>query len=425
MDKLLIIGGNALHGDVNIAGAKNAVLPIMMASVMSSSSITITNIPHLSDVTVTLQLLSKLGVKCHLHYLDKLIINLDPSQIDCLVPDEELVQSMRASIILLGPLLARFGEVKLYQPGGCIIGSRPIDLHIENLRKMGAEITEEGDYITAKAKRLKGVEITFPMVTVTGTENILCAATLAKGTTVIHNAALEPEVGDLALCLNKMGAKISGIGTSCLTIEGVEKLGATDYTVISDRVEAATYLIGGVMTRGKVRTKNITIENLQVVVQVLQQAGAKISSGKDWIEVDMLNKSFKSVDLITQPFPGFPTDVQAQMVAMNTVAEGSSVIEETVFESRFHHVSELKKMGANLSQKGNKVYIKGSQLHGAQTIASDLRASASLVLASLVAEGESIIHRVQHIDRGYELVEEKLECLGASILRFHDNMTIA
>ena len=423
MDKLLVNGGNILQGDVNIAGAKNAVLPIMMASVMCPSPVIISNIPHLRDVTITLQLLSKLGVKCRLEYLDHLNIELDSSNLNNITPDEESVQSMRASIMLLGPLLARYGEVKLYHPGGCIIGSRPIDLHIEGLKKMGAEIVEEENYIVARAKKLQGTEISFPIVSVTGTENILCAAVLAEGTTIINNAALEPEVSDLAECLNRMGAKIKGIGSNHLVIEGVNKLHSTEYQVMSDRVEAATYLIAGMMTGGRVRTNNIKIEQLQQVVDTLQKAGAKVSSGRDWIEADMRHQTLKSVDVCTKPFPGFPTDVQAQVVAMNAIAEGSSIVQETVFENRFHHVSELKKMGADLSLKGNKVYIKGTTLHGTATVASDLRASASLVLASLVAEGNSTIHRVQHIDRGYELIEEKLSHLGANINRLHDNQS--
>lgn len=421
MDKLLVTGGRVLQGEVNITGAKNAVLPIMMAAVMSSSPVTISNVPHLRDVTMTLQLLSRLGVKCCLEYMEEFKVQLDASDLHSVMPDEDLVQSMRASIMLLGPLLTRHGEVKLYQPGGCIIGSRPVDLHVSNLQKMGAEIIEENDYIIAKAKHLKGTAINFPSVTVTGTENIMCAAVLAEGSTTINNAAIEPEVSDLAIFLNKMGAKISGIGTRQLNIEGVEDLHSVHYQVISDRVETATYLIAGIMTKGKIRTKNTHIEHLKSVVDVLQQAGAKITSGSDWIEVDMIGKRPKAVDVCTKPFPGFPTDAQAQIVAMNSIATGNSVVKETVFESRFHHVSELRKMGANLIQKGNEVHIQGTQLHGAKTIASDLRASASLVLAGLVAEGDSIIQRVQHIDRGYELVEEKLERLGADIRRLHDN----
>jgi UDP-N-acetylglucosamine 1-carboxyvinyltransferase len=425
MDKLFVNGGVALKGDVEIAGAKNAILPIMMASVMSKSSILIHNIPHLRDVTMTLQLLSKLGVKCKLNYLKSLSVEIDSTSLQSTSPDVELVQSMRASIMLMGPLLARYGEVKLYYPGGCVIGSRPIDLHIQGLQKMGAEITQDDEYIFARATRLKGAEITFPVVSVTGTENIMSAAVLAEGETIINNAALEPEVSNLANYLNQMGGKISGIGSNRLIIKGVKELHGAEYPIVSDRVEASTYLVAGIMTQGKVRAKHTNMNNFQAVIDVLKKTGAKISSGNDWVEADMLGKKPKAVDVVTQPFPGFPTDVQAQIVALNSVAEGSAYVEETIFESRFHHVSELQKMGADLKQVKNKVYSNGVKLHGAETIASDLRASASLVLASLVAEGSSVIDKVQHIDRGYELIEEKFSCLGADIHRLHDNHFIA
>lgn len=422
MNKLLIEGGVELQGKVSIAGAKNAALPIMMASLMTADEVTLSNIPDLRDVTQTLKLLGVLGVKRTFNYEEK-TITLNSEVLTSSAPDATLVQSMRASVMLLGPLLTRFGEVKLYQPGGCVIGPRPIDLHIKGMQAMGAKIIENDDYIIAKANKLIGATIHFPITSVTGTENIICAACLAQGTTTIHNAAMEPEITDLINCLKTMGAKISGAGTNCLTIKGVKHLHGTEYRVIPDRIEAGTYMIASAMTGGNIELEGIQTDIMQNIITVLKKAGVKIIEKTNTLIVERSSTPLKSVNITTSPYPGFPTDMQAQMMSLNCIAEGVATIEDTVFKNRFHHVKELCKMGAKLEQNQNKVTCRSKNLFGSEVKATDLRASACLILAALVAEGKSVIHDIQHIDRGYEKIEEKLGKLGASISRLHDNTT--
>ncbi|THB73978.1 MAG: UDP-N-acetylglucosamine 1-carboxyvinyltransferase [Gammaproteobacteria bacterium] len=419
MDKLLISGGKPLEGEIRISGAKNAALPILAATLLADSPVVIGNIPHLQDITTTMELLGRMGVNLTLG--DKMTIEVDPTTITSQVAPYDLVKTMRASILVLGPLLTKFGTAEVSLPGGCAIGSRPVNLHIDGLRAMGADIAVENGYIKAKADRLKGAVIVMDMVSVTGTENLMMAAALAEGITVIENAAREPEVVDLANFLNSMGAKIKGAGTSKLEIEGVTKLNGTKYDVLPDRIETGTYLVAAAMTGGKVKLKDTDASLLDAVLNKLRDAGAEIQIGKDWVSLDMHGKRPSAVNIKTAPYPAFPTDMQAQFVAMNAVAEGTSTIAETVFENRFMHVLEMQRMGAEIQIEGNTAICKGKDhLQAAPVMATDLRASASLVLAALVAEGETEVLRIYHIDRGYERIEEKLTQLGATIRRVPD-----
>ncbi|MCF6282526.1 MAG: UDP-N-acetylglucosamine 1-carboxyvinyltransferase [Candidatus Polarisedimenticolaceae bacterium] len=416
MDKLIIKGGTTLRGDVRVAGAKNAALPILAATLLADSPMTVGNVPHLHDITTTMELLGRMGVQLVVD--EKMRIEVDASTITSYAAPYELVKTMRASILVLGPLLARFGRAEVSLPGGCAIGSRPVNLHIDGLRSMGADIKVEAGYIIATAERLHGAHLILDVVTVTGTENLMMAATLADGVTVIENAAREPEVVDLAACLNKMGAKITGAGTSSIRIEGVERLGGTEYNVVPDRIETGTYLVAAAMTGGRIRVRDTCPDLLDSVLQKLREAGAEIECGDDWITLDMKGKRPKAVDIHTAPYPAFPTDMQAQFTALNIVATGVGTITETVFENRFMHVQEMQRMGAEIRLEGNTAIITGvEKLTGAPVMATDLRASASLVLAGLVAEGETIIDRIYHIDRGYDRIEEKMAGLGAKIRR--------
>jgi len=416
MNKLLIQGGVTLNGEVRISGAKNAVLPILAATLLAEGQSVVQNVPHLHDVTTTMALLGSMGVTVTVD--ETMSIEVDASTLTTQVAPYDLVRTMRSSILVLGPLLARFGYAEVSLPGGCAIGSRPVNIHIKGLQEMGADIEVKNGYIVAKAKRLKGARIVMDMVTVTGTENLMMAAALAKGTTILENAAREPEVVDLANYLNKMGAKISGIGTDTMTIEGVESLKGTSYKVVPDRIETGTFLVAAAITGGKIKVKDTDPTLLDAVLDKLRDAGAEITSGEDWIELDMKGKRPKAVSVRTAPYPAFPTDMQAQFTALNVVAEGTGTIVETVFENRFMHVQELQRMGANIEVEGNTAIVRGvDTLNGAPIMATDLRASASLILAGLVAEGETEVRRIYHIDRGYELIEEKLEYLGATIRR--------
>ena len=419
MDKLIITGGAKLDGEIRISGAKNAALPIIVSTLLADEPVTIENIPHLHDITTTMELLGRMGVSITMN--EKMSVEVDASTIKHYVAPYELVRTMRASILVLGPLLAHFGEAEVSLPGGCAIGSRPVDLHIHGLELMGADITVENGYIKAKAKRLKGAKIVLDMITVTGTENLMMAATLAEGTTIIENAAREPEVVDLANCLNAMGARVSGAGTDTITIEGVERLHGTTYSVLPDRIETGTYLVAAAVTGGKVKLKDTDPTILDAVLSKLVDAGAEIETGKDWISLDMKGKRPKAVDVRTAPYPAFPTDMQAQFSVLNSVAEGTGAITETVFENRFMHIQELQRMGADINLNGNTAIVTGvNQLTSAPVMATDLRASASLVLAGLVAEGNTLVDRIYHIDRGYECIEEKLHQLGAHIQRVPD-----
>ncbi len=416
MDKLIVTGGVPLRGEIWVSGAKNAALPVLVASILADSPMTIGNVPHLQDITTTMELLGRMGV--NLVVGDKMTIEADTSTITDLRAPYELVKTMRASILVLGPLLARFGEAEVSMPGGCAIGSRPVNLHIKGLQAMGAEIKIEQGYIKARAKRLKGARIFMDMISVTGTENLMMAATLADGVTVIENAAREPEVADLARCLNSMGARVKGAGTDVITIEGVDRLGGGYHNVIPDRIETGTYLVAAAMTRGSIRMRNAQPNLLEAVLDKLREAGAHIETGDDWVTLDMKGKRPKAVNIRTAPYPAFPTDMQAQFVAMNAIATGTGVVTETVFENRFMHVQELQRMGADIEMEGNTAVVRGAEkLYGAPVMATDLRASASLALAALVAEGETVIDRIYHIDRGYECIEEKLATLGARIRR--------
>ena len=416
MDKLLITGGTPLRGEMWVSGAKNAALPVLVASILADSPMIIGNVPHLQDITTTMELLGRMGV--NLVVGDKMTIEADTSTITDLRAPYELVKTMRASILVLGPLLARFGEAEVSMPGGCAIGSRPVNLHIKGLQAMGAEIVIEHGYIKARAKRLKGARIFMDMVSVTGTENLMMAATLANGITVIENAAREPEVADLARCLNSMGARVLGAGTDVITIEGVERLGGGRHNVIPDRIETGTYLVAAAMTGGCIKMRNAQPNLLEAVLDKLREAGATIETGDDWVSLDMKGRRPKAVNVRTAPYPAFPTDMQAQFVAMNAIAEGTGIVTETVFENRFMHVQELQRLGADIEMEGNTAVVRGvERLRGAPVMATDLRASASLALAALVAESETIIDRIYHIDRGYECIEEKLAMLGAHIRR--------
>jgi UDP-N-acetylglucosamine 1-carboxyvinyltransferase len=416
MDKLIITGGASIDGEVRISGAKNAALPILAATLLAEGSMTVCNVPHLQDITTTMELLGAMGV--HLVIDEKLNIETDVSTINQFFAPYELVKTMRASILVLGPLLSRFGQAEVSLPGGCAIGSRPVNLHVHGLQAMGADIAIENGYIKAKAKRLKGAKLVMDMVTVTGTENLMMAATLAKGTTTIENAAREPEVVDLANCLNKMGAKISGAGTDTIIIEGVDELKGTEYSVLPDRIETGTFLVAAAISAGKIKVKDTRPDMLDAVLAKLKEAGAHIEVGDDWIGLDMKGQRPKGVSVHTAPYPAFPTDMQAQFTALNAVAKGASTITETVFENRFMHVQELQRMGADIRLEGNTAIVTGvKQLTAAPVMATDLRASASLVLAGLVAKGDTIVQRIYHIDRGYERIEEKLHQLGATIRR--------
>ncbi|NVK02762.1 MAG: UDP-N-acetylglucosamine 1-carboxyvinyltransferase [Oceanospirillaceae bacterium] len=417
MDRLVIEGGKRLDGEVWISGAKNSALPILASTILPSSPITICNLPHLHDITTMLELLRRMGIELTIG--DKLSVEFDPTTITEYIAPYELVKTMRASILVLGPLLARHGRAQVSLPGGCAIGSRPVDLHIRGLEAMGAEITVENGYIDARVDgRLKGGRVFFDTVTVTGTENILMAAVLAEGETFIENAAREPEVVDLAECLIAMGAKISGAGTDTIRVQGVERLEGCTFSVMPDRIETGTYLIAGAITSGRVRTRNTRADILDAVLQKLEEAGAKITTGDDWIELDMEGRRPKAVNITTAPYPAFPTDMQAQFAALNAVAEGVGRIKETIFENRFMHMQEMIRLGAKVAIEGNTAIVEGvEKLKGATVMATDLRASASLVLAALVAEGETPIDRIYHIDRGYECIEEKMQLLGAQVRR--------
>ncbi len=417
MDKLIINGGVALEGEIRISGAKNAALPILMGALLADSPVRIGNVPHLHDITTTLELLGRMGVSLTVDERSGVVI--DPSTLTETEAAYDLVKTMRASILVLGPLLAKFGKADVSLPGGCAIGSRPVDLHLRGLEQMGAEIKVENGYIRATSgKGLKGAHIFMDQVTVTGTENLMMAATLADGKTIIENAAREPEVVDLANYLNKMGAKITGIGTATLEIEGVESLHGTEYAILPDRIETGTYLVAAAITRGKVKLKDTDANQLEAVLLKLEEAGADIEVGEDWISLDMHGKRPKAVNIRTAPYPAFPTDMQAQFTALNSIAEEQATIVETVFENRFMHVQEMQRMGANLQIEGNTVVCTGQDsLTGAPVMATDLRASACLVLAALVADGATTVERIYHIDRGYECIEEKLQQLGAKIRR--------
>lgn len=418
MDKLIIEGGARLDGDIKISGSKNSALPILAATILASEPLHIGNLPHLNDVTTMLALLRCMGVEITID--EKMCVEINPNTVNELEAPYELVKTMRASILVLGPLLARYGEAKVSFPGGCAIGSRPVDIHLSGLEAMGAEIKVEGGYIHAKAPAggLKGAHFYMETVTVGGTENLLMAAALAKGTTVLENAAREPEITDLAEFLVAMGAKIDGIGSDHLVIEGVERLHGCTYSVMPDRIETGTYLTAAAATQGRVMLRNTRADILEVVLLKLQEAGAEINSGDDWISLDMGGRRPKAVDITTAPYPAFPTDMQAQFTAMNAVAEGTGIVVETIFENRLIQTHELNRMGANITLKGNSAVVNGVDcLKAAPVMASDLRASASLVIAGLVAEGETLVDRIYHIDRGYECIEEKFQALGANIRR--------
>jgi len=416
VEKLLIIGGHPLRGEVRISGAKNAVLPILAATLLAEDTMRIGNVPHLHDVTTTMELLGRMGVSLVLD--ERMLIEVDASSIQTFVAPYELVKTMRASILVLGPLLARYGRAEVSLPGGCAIGSRPVDLHLRGLTAMGAEIEVAGGYIKARASRLKGAKLVMDGVTVTGTENLMMAATLARGTSVIENAAREPEVVDLGNCLNAMGARVSGAGTDTVIIEGVESLRGCEYNVLADRIETGTFLVAAAITGGAVRLKQTAPGILDAVLRKLEEAGAEIHTGPDWIELDMHGERPRALDIRTAPYPEFPTDMQAQFTALNVIARGGGTVTETVFENRFMHVQEMQRMGANIRVEGNTAITCGvSSLTAAPVMATDLRASASLILAGLVAQGETVVDCIYHIDRGYECIEEKLAALGANIRR--------
>jgi UDP-N-acetylglucosamine 1-carboxyvinyltransferase len=416
VDKLQIRGGAPLDGEVRISGAKNATLPILAGALLADGPVTIGNVPHLQDVTTMIELLGRMGASVTVD--ERMRIEVDPRTTRETFAPYELVKTMRAAILVLGPLVARFGSADVSLPGGCAIGARPVNIHVAGLQAMGAEVHIENGYITARAGRLKGARIVLETVTVTGTENLMMAAVLAEGRTILENAAREPEIVDLALFLNSMGARVIGHGTDTIVIEGVESLHGTDYDVLPDRIEAGTYLVAGAITGGRVRARNARAEHLDAVLAKLEEAGATVTRGDGFIEVDMRGRRPRAVDVRTAPHPGFPTDMQAQFAALNTVADGVGTIIETIFENRFMHMLEMRRMGAEIRLEGNTAIIKGvPRLTAAPVMATDLRASASLVLAGLVAEGTTEIERIYHIDRGYECIEEKLQGLGAQIRR--------
>ncbi|AKQ33432.1 UDP-N-acetylglucosamine 1-carboxyvinyltransferase [Candidatus Coxiella mudrowiae] len=417
MDKLIIVGGVPLNGAIRISGAKNAVLPILAATLLIGEPVILSNIPHLNDVTTMIELLGRMGAQITID--ERMSIEVDCSIIQNVHASYELVKTMRASILVLGPLLARYGEAEVSLPGGCAIGSRPVDVHIDGMQVLGANVKLVDGFIRANVDgRLKGTELNLGKITVTGTENLIMAASLAEGQTIIHNAACEPEVQDLANFLNKMGARIFGAGTDTIVIDGVDRLSGGHYHVLPDRIEAGTYLVAAAMTRGHVRIKDVLPKTLGVILEKLHEAGARIKIGDDWIDLDMEGRRPKAVDVNTAPYPEMPTDMQAQFMALNVIAQGNAVITETVFENRFMHVHELRRMGADIKLQGSKAFIRGKEkLTGVPVMATDLRASAGLVLAGLMARGNTIVDRIYHIDRGYECIEEKLAQLGAEIRR--------
>ena len=416
MDKLQIRGGVPLDGEVRISGAKNAALPILAGSLLAEGPVTIGNVPHLHDVTTMIELLGRMGASVTVD--ERMRVEVDPTTAKETFAPYELVKTMRAAILVLGPLVAKHGRADVSLPGGCAIGARPVNIHVAGLQAMGAEVHIENGYIRARAGRLRGARIVLETVTVTGTENLMMAATLADGQTILENAAREPEIVDLAQFLIAMGAKIRGHGTDTIVIDGVEALHGASYEVLPDRIEAGTYLVAGAITGGRVRAKNARAEHLDAVLGKLLEAGANVIRGDDFIEVDMQGKRPRAVDIRTAPHPGFPTDMQAQFAALNTVADGVGTIIETIFENRFMHMLEMRRMGAEIRLEGNTAIIKGvARLTAAPVMATDLRASASLVLAGLVAEGTTDVERIYHIDRGYERIEEKLQGLGAHIRR--------
>ncbi|PJI48946.1 MAG: UDP-N-acetylglucosamine 1-carboxyvinyltransferase [Pseudomonas sp.] len=419
MDKLIITGGTRLDGEIRISGAKNSALPILAATLLADTPVTVCNLPHLHDITTMIELFGRMGVQPVID--EKLNVEVDASTIKTLVAPYELVKTMRASILVLGPMVARFGEAEVALPGGCAIGSRPVDLHIRGLEAMGAQITVEGGYIKAKAPAggLRGAHFFFDTVSVTGTENIMMAAALANGRSVLENAAREPEVVDLANFINAMGGDVQGAGTDTIVINGVKSLGGgAKYSVMPDRIETGTYLAAAAATGGRVKLKDTDPTILEAVLAKLVEAGAHITTGSNWIELDMKGNRPKAVNLRTAPYPAFPTDMQAQFISLNAIAEGTGAVIETVFENRFMHVYEMNRMGAQILVEGNTAIVTGvPQLKGAPVMATDLRASASLVIAALVAEGDTLIDRIYHIDRGYECIEEKLQLLGAKIRR--------
>ena len=416
MAKIIISGGETLHGEVNISGAKNAVLPILCATILADEPISISNVPHLHDVTTTISLLSALGARITVD--DNQTLHIDPRSVNQTVAPYDLVKTMRASILVLGPLLAKFGHAEVSLPGGCAIGSRPVDQHIRGLQALGADVIVENGYVKAKCQRLQGARYMFDMVSVGATENVLSAAVLAKGTTILENCAQEPEIIDLALCLQSMGANIEGVGSSTLVIEGVDRLHGGAYQVQADRIETGTFLVAAAMTGGHVVCRRARADYMDSVLLKLQEAGAHINTTADTISLDMGGRRPKAVDITTAPYPAFPTDMQAQFAAMNCMADGVGIIKETIFENRFMHMNELQRLGADIRIDGHTAVIRGvTQLTGAPIMATDLRASASLVLAGLVAQGETVIDRIYHIDRGYENIEEKFRGLGARIKR--------
>ena len=424
MDKLIIVGGIPLNGSIRISGSKNAVLPILAATLLIEEPVTLGNIPHLNDVTTMIELLVRMGAQIALD--ECMNIEVDCSKIQNVHASYELVKTMRASILVLGPLLSRFGEAEVSLPGGCAIGSRPVDVHIEGMRALGADIELVDGFIRATVNgRLKGAKLNLGKITVTGTENLIMAATLAEGQTVIHNTACEPEVQDLANFLNRMGARILGAGTDTIIIDGVDRLLGGSYHILPDRIEAGTYLVAAAMTRGHVQVREVLSKTLDSVLAKLHETGARIKIGDNWIDLDMEGRRPKAVNIVTAPYPEMPTDMQAQFMALNVVAKGQATITETVFENRFMHVHELQRMGADIKLHGNKAIIRGKeQLTGAPVMATDLRASAGLVLAGLMARGNTIVDRIYHIDRGYECIEEKLAQLGAEIRRVSSHVYV-
>lgn len=417
MDKLLIQGGLPLSGEVRISGAKNAALPILCAGLLTADTLRVENVPHLRDVTTMLELLVQMGVSVSVD--ERMGVDLHGGGVNNLVAPYDLVKTMRASILVLGPMLARFGEARVSLPGGCAIGLRPVDLHIKGLQAMGAEIHIEHGYVQARAGRLKGARIFMDLVSVTGTENLMMAAALADGVTVIENAAREPEVVDLAQCLTVMGAKIEGAGTDVITIQGVPELHGATHRVMPDRIETGTFLVAAAATGGSIKVKDTRADILDAVLDKLREAGAHVEWAEDWIFLEAPGP-INAVNVRTAPYPAFPTDMQAQFMVLNTIARGTAVITETIFENRFMHVQELQRMGADIEVEGNSAVVRGVDgLGGATVMATDLRASASLVLAGLIAQGETLVDRIYHLDRGYECIEEKLSQLGARIRRVH------
>ena len=416
MEKLLIKGGKSLLGEIDCSGAKNAALPVIAASILSSDDITLKNLPYLQDITTMFELIGSMGADISLD--EKMNFKLNTSNLSNLEARYELVKTMRASILVLGSMVAKYGYAKIALPGGCAIGTRPVNYHLNALEKLGAEISLNNGYIEAKAKKLIGANIEFEGVTVTGTENLMMAASLADGLTVLTNVAKEPEISDLADFLNSMGAKISGAGTDEIRIEGVEELNGTTFKIPADRIEAGTYLVAAAITNGKITIKKIDSARMGSIIETLQKAGAEVCLNENSISLDMTKNTIKPVDIVTAPFPGFPTDMQAQFTVLNCIGHGESSVKETIFENRFMHVQELNRMGTDITINGTTALINGvDSISGAQVMATDLRASASLILAGLIAKGETIVDRIYHIDRGYERIEEKLSNLGAEIIR--------